>query len=202
MMHHAQIAQRAFNTPLMVDPAKALAFLSGLGPAHHRAGNHLPRAGRGRFRSVCSHSSSPGLAVRQRSRPAPSAQRHPALCCGRWHRRDRNRGHTCASRCLDRAILGPDLLRGDRRPAAGGTVADPGVRGIALDIDSFGGEVAGAPSIWRIASAPPGRRSRSTHSSPNMRCRLAMSSPPRPTGSSCPAPALSAASASWRCTPT
>ena len=32
MMHHAQIAQRAFNTPLMVDPAKALAFLSGLGP--------------------------------------------------------------------------------------------------------------------------------------------------------------------------
>ena len=29
MMHHAQIAQRAFNTPLMVDPAKALAFLSG-----------------------------------------------------------------------------------------------------------------------------------------------------------------------------
>ncbi len=27
-----QIAQRAFNTPLMVDPAKALAFLSGLGP--------------------------------------------------------------------------------------------------------------------------------------------------------------------------
>ena len=32
MMHHAQIAQRAFNTPLLVDPAKALAFLSGLGP--------------------------------------------------------------------------------------------------------------------------------------------------------------------------
>ena len=32
MMHHAQIAQRALNTPLMVDPAKALAFLSGLGP--------------------------------------------------------------------------------------------------------------------------------------------------------------------------
>lgn len=30
-MHHIQIAQRAFNTPLMVDPAKALAFLSGLG---------------------------------------------------------------------------------------------------------------------------------------------------------------------------
>ena len=32
MMHHTQIAQRVFNTPLMVDPAKALAFLSGLGP--------------------------------------------------------------------------------------------------------------------------------------------------------------------------
>ena len=32
MMHHTQIAQRVFNTPLMVDPAKALAFLTGLGP--------------------------------------------------------------------------------------------------------------------------------------------------------------------------
>lgn len=32
MMHHTQIAQRVFNTPLMVDPAKALAFVTGLGP--------------------------------------------------------------------------------------------------------------------------------------------------------------------------
>ena len=31
-MHHTQIAQRVFNTPLMVDPAKALAFLTGLVP--------------------------------------------------------------------------------------------------------------------------------------------------------------------------
>ena len=31
-MHHAQIAQRAFDTPLMIAPAKALAFLAGLGP--------------------------------------------------------------------------------------------------------------------------------------------------------------------------
>ena len=32
MMHHSQIAQRVFNAPLMVDPAKALAFITGLGP--------------------------------------------------------------------------------------------------------------------------------------------------------------------------
>ena len=32
MMHHTQIAQRVFNTPLMIDPAKALVFLTGLGP--------------------------------------------------------------------------------------------------------------------------------------------------------------------------
>ena len=32
MMFHAQIAQRAFNTPLLVEPSKAMAFLSGLGP--------------------------------------------------------------------------------------------------------------------------------------------------------------------------
>ena len=31
-MFHAQIAQRAFNTPLLVEPSKAMAFLSGLGP--------------------------------------------------------------------------------------------------------------------------------------------------------------------------
>ena len=36
-MFHAQIAQRAFNTPLLVEPSKAMAFLSGLGAAHHRA---------------------------------------------------------------------------------------------------------------------------------------------------------------------
>ncbi|MGR3360994.1 MAG: hypothetical protein ACU0DE_07925 [Paracoccus sp. (in: a-proteobacteria)] len=31
-MHHAHIAQRAFDTPLMIAPAKAQAFLSGLVP--------------------------------------------------------------------------------------------------------------------------------------------------------------------------
>ena len=31
-MLHAQIAARAFNTPLLVEPSKAVAFLSGLGP--------------------------------------------------------------------------------------------------------------------------------------------------------------------------
>ena len=31
-MFHAQIVQRAFNTPLLVEPSKAMAFLSGLGP--------------------------------------------------------------------------------------------------------------------------------------------------------------------------
>jgi len=31
-MFHARIAARAFNTPLLVEPSKAMAFLSGLGP--------------------------------------------------------------------------------------------------------------------------------------------------------------------------
>jgi len=31
-MLHARIAARAFNTPLLVDPTKAMAFMSGLGP--------------------------------------------------------------------------------------------------------------------------------------------------------------------------
>ena len=33
MMFHAQIAQRAFNTPLLVDLSKNMAFLAGLGRA-------------------------------------------------------------------------------------------------------------------------------------------------------------------------
>jgi len=32
MMFHAQIAARAFNAPLLVEPSKAMAFLAGLGP--------------------------------------------------------------------------------------------------------------------------------------------------------------------------
>ena len=31
-MQYARIATRAFNTPLLVEPSKAMAFLSGLGP--------------------------------------------------------------------------------------------------------------------------------------------------------------------------
>ena len=31
-MLHSRIAARAFNTPLLVEPTKATAFLSGLGP--------------------------------------------------------------------------------------------------------------------------------------------------------------------------
>jgi len=31
-MLHARIAARAFNTPLLVEPSNAMAFLSGLGP--------------------------------------------------------------------------------------------------------------------------------------------------------------------------
>ena len=31
-MLHARISARAFNTPLLIEPSKAMAFLSGLGP--------------------------------------------------------------------------------------------------------------------------------------------------------------------------
>ena len=32
-MFHAQIAQRAFNTPLLVEPSKAMRFFPGWAPA-------------------------------------------------------------------------------------------------------------------------------------------------------------------------
>ena len=48
-MLHARIAARAFNTPLLVEPSKAMAFLSGLGPRIlgrrvEVADHHLPDA--------------------------------------------------------------------------------------------------------------------------------------------------------------
>jgi capsid assembly protease len=38
-MLHARIAARAFNTPLLVEPSKAMAFLSGSGRASSGGGS-------------------------------------------------------------------------------------------------------------------------------------------------------------------
>ena len=142
-MHHAQIAQRAFNTPLMVDPAKALAFLSGLGPRITDqevtfAGVELPT-------SDVEHAALP---ARASLFGTDLAQRH---------QRNGSQPFAVVDGIAVIEIAGTLVHRGAWIGQSSGltsyegiaaqidaAITDPAVRGIALDIDSFGGEVAGA----------------------------------------------------------
>jgi len=140
-MHHAQIAQRAFNTPLMVEPSKALAFLSGLGP--RITGREI------RFEGNQD-------AVLAQAAPPTRA----SLIGGELTERERDRG-TRPYPLIDGIavieIAGTLVHRGAWIGQSSGitsyegiaaqidaALADTAVRGIALEIDSFGGEVAGA----------------------------------------------------------
>ncbi|GAB1480248.1 S49 family peptidase [Paracoccaceae bacterium] len=142
-MHHTQIAQRVFNTPLMVDPAKALAFLTGLGPRIT-----------GREISV------EGLEIAAEDRDAATLPARASLFGDDLtSRQARNGGQPFA--VVDGIavieIAGTLVHRGAWIGQSSGltsyegiaaqlqaALADPAIRGIALDIDSFGGEVAGA----------------------------------------------------------
>ena len=142
-MHHTQIAQRVFNTPLMVDPAKALAFLNGLGPRIT-----------GRDISI------EGLEIAAEDRDAATLPARASLFGDDLtSRQTRSGGQPFA--VIDRIavieIAGTLVHRGAWIGQSSGltsyegiaaqlqaALADPTIRGIALDIDSFGGEVAGA----------------------------------------------------------
>lgn len=143
MMHHAQIAQRAFNTPLMVDPAKALAFLSGMGP--RIAGQEIT------FQ---------GMEVEAADQTAASLPARASLFgndLAQRHQRNGSQPYAAVDGIAVIEIAGTLVHRGAWIGQSSGltsyegiaaqlqaALADPGVRGIALDIDSFGGEVAGA----------------------------------------------------------
>ena len=143
MMHHAQIAQRAFNTPLMVDPAKALAFLSGLGP--RISGQDIT------FQ---------GLDADIPDRAAAALPARASLFgndIARRHQRNGNQPYAVVDGIAVIEIAGTLVHRGAWIGQSSGltsyegiaaqlqaALADPAVHGIALDIDSFGGEVAGA----------------------------------------------------------
>ena len=200
MMHHAQIAQRAFNAPLMVDPVKALAFLSGLGP-----------------RITGQEITFQGLEVDAADQTAASLPTRASLFgndLAQRHQRNGTQPYALVDGIAVIEIAGTLVHRGAWIGQSSGltsyegiaaqlqaALADPGVRGIALDIDSFGGEVAGAFDLAdRIRAARVQKPSRPL--SLNTRCRLAMSWPPRPTASSCRALGRLAASVWWPCTPT
>ena len=143
MMHHAQIAQRAFNTPLMVDPAKALAFLSGLGP--RITGQEIT------FNGLDADISDPAAAAL----PARASLFGNDLA--QRHQRNGSQPFAMIDGIAVIEIAGTLVHRGAWIGQSSGltsyegiaaqlqaALADPAVRGIALDIDSFGGEVAGA----------------------------------------------------------
>ena len=143
MMHHAQIAQRAFNTPLMVDPAKALAFLSGLGP-----------------RITGQEITFQGLDVEATDQTAASLPARASMFgndLAQRHQRNGTQPFAVVDGIAVIEIAGTLVHRGAWIGQSSGltsyegiaaqlqaALADPGVRGIALDVDSFGGEVAGA----------------------------------------------------------
>uniref|UniRef100_UPI0040486C93 S49 family peptidase n=2 Tax=Yoonia sp. TaxID=2212373 RepID=UPI0040486C93 len=142
-MNHAQIAQRAFNTPLMVDPAKALAFLSGLGP-----------------RITGQDITFQGLDVEASDQAAASLPARASLFGNDLAQRHQQGGSQPFAMIDGIAVIeiaGTLVHRGSWIGQSSGltsyegiaaqmqaALGDPAVHGIALDIDSFGGEVAGA----------------------------------------------------------
>lgn len=142
-MHHAQIAQRAFDTPLMIAPAKALAFLSGLGP--RITGQEI------RF---------DGMTVAEPELIAARKTARASLLGGDLVGRygdDADAPFPVIDGVAVIAIAGTLVHRGAWIGQSSGltsyeglaaqldaAVHDPAIRGIALEVDSFGGEVAGA----------------------------------------------------------
>lgn len=141
-MFHAQIAQRAFNTPLLVEPSKAMAFLSGLGP--RITGRQLGLAGIEVASEDMAHAALPARAGILTTGLADQYQRD---------------GQTPFAMIDGVAVIevsGVLVHRGawigqssgqtsyeGIAAQLGAAASDPAVRGIALEIDSFGGEVAG-----------------------------------------------------------
>ena len=148
-MFHAQIAQRTFNTPLLVEPSKAMAFLSGLGP--RITGRQLRMTGIEVAPEEMANVALParagiltnGLAEQyQRDGQMPFALQDGIAVIeisgvlvhrGAWI--GRSSGQTSY-----------EGIAAQLTAAA----SDPAVRGIALEIDSFGGEVAG---VFDLADA-------------------------------------------------
>ena len=157
-MFHAQIAQRAFNTPLLVEPSKAMAFLSGLGP--RITGRQLRLAGLEVPPEDVAHANLPvrvGILTN---------------CLAEQYQRDGQTPFCLQDGIAVIEISGVLVHRGAWIGQSSGqtsyegiaaqlaaAASDLAVRGIALEIDSFGGEVAGvfdlADSIRTARAAKP-----------------------------------------------
>ena len=148
-MLHAQIAQRAFNTPLLVEPAKAMAFVAGLGP--RIAGRQLRLTGLDIAPDDITRATLPARAGILTNGLAEQVQRNGQA------------PYELVDGVAVIEISGVLVHRGAWIGQSSGqtsyegiaaqlaaAASDPLVRGIALEIDSFGGEVAG---VFDLADA-------------------------------------------------
>ena len=155
-MLHARIAARAFNTPLLVEPSKAMAFLSGLGP------RILGR----RVELVDGDATPDGTAAL----PARASILAGGLAES-FHRHG-DAPYPVVDGIAVIEIAGVLIHRGGWIGQSSGqtsyegiaaqieaAASDQAVRGLALEIDSFGGEVAGvfdlADRIRAIRASKP-----------------------------------------------
>ncbi|MBL4540883.1 MAG: S49 family peptidase [Rhodobacteraceae bacterium] len=141
-MLHARIAARALNTPLLVEPSKAMAFLSGLGPRILGRKVDLPDA----TGVVDTHSAA--------ALPARASILAGGLADS--YRQHGEAPYPVVDGIAVIEIAGVLIHRGGWIGQSSGqtsyegiaaqieaAASDPAVRGLALEIDSFGGEVAG-----------------------------------------------------------
>jgi hypothetical protein len=141
-MLHARIAARAFNTPLLVEPTKAMAFLAGLGP--RILGRRVELDG------LDGPVDAPGATTP----PARASLIAGGLLTG-WHQPG-DAPYPVLDGIAVIEIAGVLIHRGGWIGQSSGQTSyegiaaqietaarDPSVHGIALEIDSFGGEVAG-----------------------------------------------------------
>jgi len=140
-MFHARIAARAFNTPLLIEPSKAMAFLSGLGP--RILGRRVELTG-------SDITDAPGTGV---------LLARASILAGGLTESLREQGdapYLVIDGIAVIEIAGVLIHRGGWIGQSSGqtsyegiaaqieaAASDSSVRGLALEIDSFGGEVAG-----------------------------------------------------------
>lgn len=161
-MSYPEITQRAFNSPLLVEPRKAAAFMRGLGP---------------RLLSVDSAQIAMAMEDDGAADPAWSPPPFASLLgdeLGESIRQGWSDGYGLVEGVAVIAISGVLIHRGawigqssgqtsyeGVRAQIDAAVEDPAVKGIALEIDCFGGEVAGcfdlADHIRAVAKIKPVR---------------------------------------------
>ena len=143
-MNYPEISRRAFNSPLLVEPRKAAAFMRGLGP---------------RLLSVDPEAVASALAMSADDDPDWSPPPYASLLgddLGESMRLGLTEGYAIVDGVAVIPITGVLVHRGawignssgqtsyeGIRAALEAAVDDPAVQGIALEIDCFGGEVSG-----------------------------------------------------------